>query len=552
MLQYIRIKNLALLDEVRLEFDPGFTAVTGETGAGKSVLLGALSLLSGARTDKSLIRQGQDQLEVEAALYFEDCAVIDSMLELAGLAACEDGVLLLYRSIHRSKMPRVQINGQMATLNQLQSLGESWIDFHGPGEPQKLFQEKRQLEMLDAYAGNQNSLEKYATSYRAWREALQAITELEASERLDEDELDFVRKQIAKIDAAEVDEASIEQLERDYSRMASAQELAALAVECAEGIVGEQGVNDQLMTVVGRMQALAELDVDSEALLERARSLQIELQDLGAEVERMAGAFDFEPEEVEAVNERMNLWQELRRKYGGSVDAVLAKRQELADKIAIQGDIEGALATKREAAAKQEQELVKAAAQLTKARQKAAKSLGEKAAKLLQALGFKKAKLGIEVLDSGKLHERGNSHCRFVFAPNAGQELLPLNKIASSGETARVMLALKTVLAEADATPLLVFDEVDANVGGEVGRAVGAELARLAGEHQVLCVTHLPQVASVAQNHFVVTKSQGDRSTSVQIESIHSDNDARLSEIARMLGDRSSASARAHAAELLG
>ncbi|HKK19655.1 MAG TPA: AAA family ATPase, partial [Opitutales bacterium] len=149
MLQYIRIKNLALLDEVRLEFEPGFTAVTGETGAGKSVLLGALSLLSGARTDKSLVRQGHEQLEVEAALYFEDAAPIDALLEKAGVPPCEDGVLLLYRSIHRSKMPRVQINGNMATLTQLQSLGESWIDFHGPGEPQKLFQEKRQLDMLD-------------------------------------------------------------------------------------------------------------------------------------------------------------------------------------------------------------------------------------------------------------------------------------------------------------------------------------------------------------------------------------------------------------------
>ncbi|HKK19726.1 MAG TPA: DNA repair protein RecN, partial [Opitutales bacterium] len=176
---------------------------------------------------------------------------------------------------------------------------------------------------------------------------------------------------------------------------------------------------------------------------------------------------------------------------------------------------------------------------------------GEKAAKLLQALGFKKAKLGIEVIRDSKLHERGDSHCRFLFSPNAGQELLPLNKIASSGETARVMLALKTVLAEADATPLLVFDEVDANVGGEVGRAVGAELARLAAEHQVLCVTHLPQVASLAQNHFIVTKSQDEDSTTVEIAPIHEHREDRLAELARMLGDRRSASARAHAAELL-
>lgn len=551
MLQYIRIKNLALLDEVRLEFDSGFTAVTGETGAGKSVLLGALSLLAGARTDKSLIRQGQEQLEVEAALFFEDPAQINNSLAGAGLPGCEDGVLLLYRSIHRTKMPRVQINGNMATLAQLQTLGESWIDFHGPGEPQKLFKEKRQLEMLDAYAGNVKALENYADSYRGWRAALKEIDELERSERLDADELDFVRKQIAKIDTVDVSEGSIEALDRDYTRMSSAQELSAIATECAAAMMGEAGISDQLMAVVGRIEDLAELDPDSGALLERTRSLQIELQDLGAEVERMAGDFDFDPTEVEAVNERMNLWQEVRRKYGGSVESVRAKREELANKIAIQGDIDGALANQRQAASKMEQGLLHSAAKLTTARKQAAKLLGEKAAKLLQALGFKKAKLGIEVIVDATLHERGNSHCRFVFSPNAGQELLPLNKIASSGETARVMLALKTVLAEADATPLLVFDEVDANVGGEVGRAVGAELARLAGKHQVLCVTHLPQVASFAQNHLVVTKLQDDRSTTVEIKPIHADSEARLSEIARMLGDRHSESARAHAAELL-
>lgn len=552
MLQYIRIRNLALLDEVRLEFDSGFTAVTGETGAGKSVLLGALSLLAGARTDRSSIRQGQEQLEVEAALYFENSSPIDALLDALGLPACEDGVLLLQRSIHRSKMPRLQINGNLATLAQLQKLGESWIDFHGPGEPQKLFKEKRQLEMLDIYSGQGETLQSYAEGYRTWQALHREIEELEGSERLDEDELDFVRKQIAKIDSVEVSEESIEDLERNYARMSRAQELSGLANECAAELTSEAGISDQLMRVVGRMEALAEIDKDSEALLDRVRSLQIELQDVGAEVEAMAGDFDFDPGEVEAVNERMNLWQEVRRKYGGSVESVLARRSELANKIAVQGDIEGVLAQKREAAAKMEQNLRQSAAKMTKLRRKAAKALGEKTAVLLQALGFKKARLAIEVIEDTALHERGNSHCRFVFAPNAGQELLPLNKIASSGETARVMLALKTVLAEADATPLLVFDEVDANVGGEVGRAVGAELARLAAKHQVLCVTHLPQVASFAQSHFVVTKSQDDRSTAVEIAPIHEEKEARLSEIARMLGDRHSDSARAHAVELLG
>jgi DNA repair protein RecN (Recombination protein N) len=551
MLQYLKIKNLALLDEVTLELDAGFTAVTGETGAGKSVLLGALGLVSGARTDKTMIRQGTDQLEVEAALYFEDPAEMDALLEIAGLPCCEDGVLLLQRSIHRKKMPRVQINGSMATLTQLQELGESWIDFHGPGEPQKLFQERRQLEMLDLYAGNADLLASYQVGYAAWRAAHKEIEDLESGERLDQDEIDFVRKQINKIDSVGVSEDSIEALERDYTRMSRGQELVTLAADCSAGLSGDQGLSEQLSMIVGHYESLVALDADSEPLLLRARSVLIEMQDLGEETGRLATDFDFDAEAVEATTERMNLWQEVRRKYGGSVKAVLVKREELAQQLAVQGDIEGTLKAKRAAAAKQAQSLRKEAAKLRKGRETAAKTLAGKAAALLQALGFKKARLEIAILIEKELHDFGNSRCDFQFAPNAGQDLLPLNKIASSGETARVMLALKTVLAEADATPLLVFDEVDANVGGEVGRAVGAELARLAERHQVLCVTHLPQVASLAQNHFVVTKSQDDDSTTVSIGPIHQNRESRLSELSRMLGDRHSDSARAHAEELL-
>ena len=552
MLKYICIKNLALLEELKLEFEPGFTAVTGETGAGKSVLLGALGLLSGTRTDKGMIRQGQDLLEVEAALYFADAFPIDNLLEVAGLPACEDGLLLLQRTIHRTKIPRIQVNGSLATLVQLQALGELWIDFHGPGEPQKLFQEKRQLEMLDTYADNAKTLTAFAVGYDEWRSALREIETLETGERLDQDELDFVRKQIKKIDVVDVSEDSIEELERDYTRMSRAQELVGLASACSEAMVGEQSVNDLLGGALLRLEELVELDEGSQPLLERARSLQIELQDLGEEVGRLTADYDFDPEAIEAATERMNLWQELRRKYGGSVEAVLSKREELAQKIDIQGDLDGVLVKKRKATVDLEAELKKQAVKLTASRKKSAKALAQKAAALLQALGFKKARLEINLIADAKLHEHGDSHCQFLFAPNAGQDLQPLNKIASSGETARVMLALKTVLAEADATPLLVFDEVDANVGGEVGRTVGSELARLAKKHQVLCVTHLPQVASLAHNHYVVTKSQDEDSTAVNIAPLGDSRSARLEELARMLGDRKSASARAHAEELLG
>lgn len=551
MLQYLKISNLALLDEVFLEMDSGFTAVTGETGAGKSILLGALGLLSGARTDKAVIRQGADQVEVEGAVYFTDSSGIDRVLEASGLPLCEDGILLIQRRIHRQKMPRIQINGSMATLAQLQALGEWWIDFHGPGEPQKLFQERYQLEMLDLYGDNADLLERYREHYIEWCNLKKEINELETGERLNVDEIEFVKTQVSQIDQLQISKESIEALERDYIRVSNAQEFISLATECAESLIGEEGLTGILNRVVGNYESMAALDTESLSLLERVSSALIELQDVGEETERLASDFNFDPAEVEEVIERMNLWQELRRKYGGSIEAILAKREELAQKLASQGDVEGLLKSKREQASQIEQTLREQAAELRTKREKAAKILTDKTSQLLLALGFKQPGLGIEIKPEPDLNEFGDSRCVFLFAPNAGQKLLPLSKIASSGEMARVMLALKAVLAEADATPLLVFDEVDANVGGEVGRAVGVEMRRLSERHQVLCVTHLPQVASLAQNHFVVNKLQNEDSTSIAIESIHESREARLNELARMLGDRRSSSARAHAEELL-
>lgn len=552
MLQYLKISNLALLDSVTLEFEAGFSAVTGETGAGKSVLLGALGLLSGGRADKGKIRQGTEQLGVEAALYFEDAASIDARLMELELPPCEEGVLVLRRTIHRSKMPKVQINGSFATLSQLQALGEAWIDFHGPGEPQKLFKERHQLRMLDAYAGQNAELVEYESQYRSWRSALKEIETLESSERLDAEAVDFVRQQIAQMDAVDLSAESIEALERDFNRMSSAQELLQLAQQCEGAVNGEDGLTERLSAFVSQTHLLAELDPESESLSERANSLLLELQDLGEEIGRMVGDFDFDAEAIELVNERMQLWQELRRKHGGTVELVLAKRDELASKLALQDDLEGVLGERRAAADKMEVDLLKRAKALKKARTASAEVLAKKAGTLLEALGFKKAQLAIEIVPLESLSEYGDCACRFVFAANAGQGMQPLNKIASSGETARVMLALKTVLAEADATPLLVFDEVDANVGGEVGRAVGAELARLGKKHQVFCVTHLPQVAALAQQHFLVTKTQDADSTTVEIGPVHESESGRIDELARMLGDRNSESARAHATELLG
>lgn len=552
MLQFLKIRDLALLERTEIEFDEGFLAVTGETGAGKSVLLGALSLLSGSRGDKGLIRQGADSCEVEAGLYFEDSSEIDGLLKSLELPRCEEGALILRRTLSRQRMPRIEINGRSATVSKLQELGESWIDFHGPGEPQKLFHEKWQRALLDLYARNDDLQEQYSTAYHQWCAILRQIDQLRNSERLGDDEADFLRGQVAKIDRAEISTEAIEELEQSYTRVQRGEELIQLANRLADGLGGEEGVGEQLGDLLTTARELASIDGSVDNLRERIESLVIEAHDLGAEFGNLAADMEVDEEAASATRERMELWLDLRRQYGPTAEEVLERRQRMADRLDNQGNLEARIAELEKEAAQARKSVARTGKALRQSRETAAQAFSTEAADLMKRLGFKRADFRIEVFPEEEPAPHGDSSCRYLFAPNAGQDLLALNKIASSGELARVMLALKAVLARVDETPVLVFDEVDSNIGGETASVVGRELADLGKRHQVLCVTHIPQVAASARNHLVVEKDQNEKSTHVIIRAITRNRESRVAELARMLGDRESASGQAHAERLLG
>ena len=534
MLQSLRIRNLALLEYVSVDFDPGFAAVTGETGAGKSILIGALSLLAGERADKAVIRQGAPACEVEASLHFRDPSRVDALLAELDLPACEEGLLLLKRSVPRERAPKITVNGGLATLAALQRLGELWIDFHGPSEPRRLLKDACQLELLDLYGRAGPALEAYGANYRAWCE-LQAESERMASEaRLSPDELAFTEAQLAKLDRLELTEEAIAALERDFQRMSRAQEIAAIASSLEAGLAGDEGAGAQVASLVREARRLEAVDPASKELADRMTSVSAELGDLASEFANLAHELQADPEG-----------------HGPDVRSVAAAREAMRRRVLVQGDIEGTLARldrQIEAAAR---EARKSAAALRLVREKAAKSLAKVAAAGIAELGFAKAEFRISITDGPGLGPTGDCGCEFLFSPNVGEAPLPLGKIASSGELARVMLALKAVLADLDSVPVLVFDEVDANVGGEIGSVVGERMAEVARRHQVLCVTHLPQVAAQAASHFVVQKDQTGERAIVTIEPIHGDRRARVAELARMLGDRNAKSALAHAEKLL-
>jgi DNA repair protein RecN (Recombination protein N) len=551
MIQYLTIKNLALIEELNLEFGAGFVTVTGETGAGKSVLLGALSMLSGARIEKAVIGSYGDAAEVQAGLYIEDAVAINEYLESVGLPPCEDNSLLLHRVVHKSKMARISINGGLTTLGVLQSLGEYWIDFHGPGEPQKLFKNSIQLELLDLFANIGKELEKYKAEYRSWVAVNDEIDQLKNTTAISPDELDFLRSQIEQIEKFELTEEAIEQLEQDYNLVERSQEYSESLTMLEESLSGDSGVLSQLATAIEAAGQIVEIDSSRKEFHDRLESLLVEAEDIASELRGMYSSLDMDPESVMDVQSRMNGWLELRRRYGQSLGQIVAKRDSMQKKIDDSSNIEERLGRLENQSAKQKQMLEVMSSEIRVQRKKMAIELSKKVAENLGELGFKKAQLKIEILPEKELKEWGDCYCEFMFSANAGQTVQPLRKIASSGETARVMLAFKTVLAEFDQTPVLVFDEVDANVGGEVGSSVGVLLGNLSKKHQVFCVTHLPQVACQGTEHYLVEKHQDESTTGVEIRPIHTVKKERLTELARMLGDRNSKTAQSMAKELL-
>lgn len=551
MIEFLKISNLALMDEAEVEFSKGFTAVTGETGAGKSVLIGALSMLAGNRFGKEIIRAGSDLCKVEASIFFADSSELDEFLEERGLPKCEDGSLIVARSIFREKSGRIFINGAPSTLSILAELGGFWIDFHGPNEPQKLFSQKNQLDLLDIYAGNSSEKKKYLELYSELKKIRQSRENLKNSRRLSPDEIEFIKGQIASIDDVNPSDENIAELERVFKIASKAGEIAEKSSAVYEILSGENGVSEILASANRISADLARSSDEAEALRARLEASSIELSDIAECFSNIAQECEMTPSQIEEINSRMSAWLALSRKYGRLPEDVRRAREDMAEKISMQGDVESSLVKLD----KEEGDILKRLSpqseKILKLRALASKKLSAEVETLLLSLGFKKAKFSIAIKADTEPSQSCGSFCEFLFSANAGQSLMPLAKIASSGELARVMLAVKTKLADADSTPLLVFDEVDSNVGGEIGVQIGKELSKLGGRHQVFCITHLPQVAACAHNHMLVEKEQTSDSTSISISRLGAKSKERVLELARMLGDRNSKSAQAHAQKLL-
>lgn len=547
MLTLLKIRNLALVDELAWELSAGLIGVTGETGAGKSVIVGALKLVLGERADKSLIRTGEDQCLVEAVFELTHTAGINPILEEGGLAPCDDNQLIVRRTIGQSAS-RQFVNDSPVTLALLKRLGEHLVDLHGPHDHQSLLSADRQLAMLDAYAGSENQLTTYRETYRAWRAKHTALEELRNAENATEHEIDLLKHQISEIDAAQINPAEEQDLEDRWRRANNASRLMESAAAAISTLNGENGILDRLGELQRLVRDLEKLDP---SISEKTASLEtaaVELQDLEGNLADYTQELEINPAEAETLAERVNLIESLKRKYGPSLADVLNRRDNAAARLdSIENRSDKIEQLEREVA-EGRKALDTVGKTLAAARRKAAPKLAKEISSQLKDLGFKQSSFEVPLDSLADPGPHGLESADFLFGPNPGEPLMPLRQIASSGEISRVMLAIKSALAEQDDTPLMVFDEIDANVGGEVARAVGAKMAALGTRHQVIAITHFPQVAATASHHFVVEKEVSAGRTRSRLFPVA--GETRIQELVRMLGGGGK-QARAMAASLL-
>ena len=537
VLTLLRIRNLALVEELEWQLGPGFIAVTGETGAGKSIIIGALQLLLGERADKSLIRTGADLCTVEAVFCGNDLQRLNPQLIEAGIEPCESD-LILKRTLSSTGTNHQFVNGSPTTLSILKKLGDELVDLHGPHDHQSLLSPETQLSLLDSFARADEELEEYRKHYRQLQTLFAEHAALNTAETAHEKELDLLRHQIVEIKSANLVADEEEEIEKRYKLAGNSKRLIELTSAIANKLSeADASVLSQLGETQRLLRELEKIDSSIAQFSSAHAAAVVELSEIARTLSAYAEKLDLDPQQLAALEQRVSVFETLKRKYGGSIAEVIAFGERAEERMQ---KIEGRDAELERLAKEIENvraEMIRAGEALRNRRTKAAPKLSEKIRHNLRDLGFRQSEFEANISALDEARPRGLDLVELLFSPNPGEPVKPLRAIASSGEISRLMLAIKSALAAHDAVPLLVFDEIDTNVGGEIAHAVGAKMQTLGRNHQVICITHLPQVAATASSHFVVTKDVSRGRTFSNLREVT--GKARQEEIARMLGGKS-------------
>lgn len=551
MLVELRIRDYAVVEDLTLELGPGLNVLTGETGAGKSIIVGALSLLLGERASSDVVRAGADRATVEAVFDIDGLPEVKRVVDDHGFRV-EDGLLILRREVAVEGRNRAWVCGSPATAGVVGALGSALVDLHGQHEHQTLLRPTDQRAILDAFGGCLELAGAVAEGY-ARLQALRA--ELEAREerrREVESRADFLRFQLDEIDEAELAPGEDRELENEAGRHEHAEELARGTADVYAALYeDEDSVSDRLGAVRQALARLASFDSGLSDIAERLAEVTHLVDDLGRRIGDYASQVEHDPERLEEVRVRLDRIFRLKRKYGPELADVLETAQRVRAELQDLDDADHDLSRLNAERTEAETALRRTASELSAARSNAARRLADAVAETLPDLGLAGGRFEVDLSTHTSVSAGGAESIEFRVATNRGFAPMPLARIASGGELSRVMLALKSILASVDSVPVLVFDEIDSGVGGVIATSVAAKLAEVAGRHQVFVVTHLPQVASRAEAHLLVEKGDDAGITTTRVRRLVGDE--RVEEVARMLGgDPESRASRDHARELLG
>jgi len=563
LLRTLRIRKLVIIEDLTVDFGPGLNLLTGETGAGKSILVDALGLVAGDRADRSLVRAGEAAASVEALFEIDGSSSTAAWLRERGVADVDEGQIVIQREVAAEGPGRVMLNGSPCTLGMLRELSEQLLELHGQHDPKNLLASERHLQMLDAFGGYRAERERVRLAHGEVRQAASGLAELRERRADRANRLEELQRTVREIDVLAPRSGELEQLECERRVLRNAGRMADLLDRAvAMSYEGEPAAASLSAAAASQAEELAELDPSLEEPARRLRAAALEIEDAGSELRAYRDGADFDPARLEEVEARRASLERICLRHATDEAGLLAYRDASSEELQTLESLEGKLSEAERRLEEAENAYLDAASQLTRQREAAAKKLEAAVQKQFKALALGKAHFRVELVPAqAAAIERpgqpalpstpgGAERAEFLLAANPGEPLFALRRVASGGELARVMLALH-VVAEIEARGrVLVFDEIDAGVGGAVADAVGARLRRLAKAHQMLCVTHLPQVAAYADRHFSVRKQVASGRTHAGIASLSSTE--RVEELARMLGGkRATPASRRHASELL-
>jgi DNA repair protein RecN (Recombination protein N) len=551
MLIELRIQNYAVIDRLALRLGPGLNVLTGETGAGKSIIIGALSLLLGERASAEAVRAGADKAVVEGVFEVDGHPEILSFLTDQGLEP-DDGLLILRREVAAEGRSRAWINGSSATAGVLGELGRQLVDLHGQHEHQTLLRGEEQRAILDAFAEATALVSEVRGAHARLREASARLDALDRRRREAEQRADLLRHQAEEIERADLKSGEEEALEEEANRLEHAEDLARLSSRLHQGLyAGEESVTARLGELRRVLENLIRIDAAQGEARDLLESAYFNLEELGQRMGSYAAAIEYDPARLDEIRRRQDLLFRLKTRYGPALEDVIETgRRARAELDLIDGAAFERRALEKEVAAAREV-LETLAGELSAKRRDAATRLAAEVAAVLPDLGLAGGRFDVALLPSAEIGAEGAEAVEFRIALNAGFEPRALARVASGGELSRVMLALKTILARLDRIPTLIFDEIDTGIGGQVGHRVGEKLREVADHHQVFVITHLAQIGCRADHHFRVEKGEQAGTTTTRVVAL--DDDERVRELARLLGgDPESAASREHARELLG